>query len=304
MFTDVREYISYLIRKYSVPYRSDVPTDEEFLRITKSELSKYNISPEDSTNKGLSYSLDNLFNIVLTSLPVEEQNEVKRCIAIGVAELGELNACITKGGKNIYGIIFSSGLMLIIHKLFKILFASVHPEDVIYCNRDKPSKLTSQDYKLMFFEVCENYIATGEPKGPLIKFDEQSQEEYSITLNIAEAFVLSHEIAHFLNGDLDDDDNFIQLGQEETIVKYLEGKHHDREFMADIKAFKMILNLNYPYLPKGATILPIMLMMGILEAIGAKETYSHPSPKNRMVNILNTYYGEGITEQWLKTYPL
>lgn len=304
---DPQEFILYLKRKYANPYKSGQAADEEFYEITKKEMNKYDISVEEASHKGLDWVLNEIYDGIICQLDLEVKNNIKRCIAVGVVETGEVNAFIAKGGLNTYGIIVNSGLMIFLHKAFKLVLASINPKGITYCNRKRPSEINQKEYSSMFNELCDIYVETGVPRGPMLKLTEELLGKHSQMLHLAEAFVFCHEIAHFLNGDLDDQGNFIILGQDKIAMKYIEGKNHDIEYKADIKAYEILsnyMNANYPEIPNEVRMIPIVMIMDILQAIGVKENYSHPSPKDRVINIAKSCHGDEISEFWEKSYSL
>ncbi len=307
MFTDPQEFILYLKRKYANLYKTDKVADKEFYEITKRELSDYGTSVEDASHKGLDWVISEIYDGILCQLDLEVKNNVKRSMAVGVVETGEVNAWIAKGGLNTYGIILNSGLMLLLHKAFKLMVASTNPQGITYCNRKNASQISQDDIWLMFKDLCKIYVETGVPRGPMLKLKEELLVKHSSLLHLGEVFVFCHEIAHFLNGDLDDQSNFISLGHDKIAMKYLEGKNHEIEYKADIKGYEIFsryANTKYPKIPNELRMMPIVILMDILGAIGIEENYTHPSPKDRVINIARSYYGGKVAKFWKSSYEM
>ena len=323
MFANPQEYLHYLKDRYNKP----IPgiRDNRFDEITKKEWQEYvesatSISKipkelaslasnevETLKDKALDIGLSLQFKGILLSQRAEERKRIERCVAIGSVDTGELNTFIAKGGVNIYCIVLNSGLMMLLHKNSKFVVASSLPQDVIYCDGQNPSQFSAHDYALMMQETVDVYARTGFPRGALIKFRAGSKGSQAAAtfLDSAESFVICHELAHFLNNDLDEESSFLELRNDSKLMKYVEGKDHAKELKADVTGYRLLssyLNKKYPKLDSNFFVLGIVIVMDALASIGIEESYSHPSPKDRVINIAKSFFPDDKVKFWMDSY--
>ncbi|MBI4187115.1 MAG: hypothetical protein HY530_06400 [Chloroflexi bacterium] len=141
----------------------------------------------------------------------------------------------------------------------------------------------------------------------MLKLNEELLVIHSNLLHLGEAFIFCHELAHFLNGDLDDQSNFVSLGRDKIAAKYVEGKNHEIEYKADIKGYQILSTYMSAEFPGGSDELrmaPVVMLMDVLEAIGIRESYTHPSPKDRVINIAESCYGGEVAKFWKSSYSM
>jgi len=242
---------------------------------------------------------------ILLSQTIEEKEKVERCLAIGLLENERINSCILKGGVNIYCIVVTSWFMMLLHKTLKFLIASISPTEVTYCDGKDTSQFSTHDYVLMNQEMLDIYAKTGFPRGALIKLTEDASYKAFTMLYIAENFIICHEIAHLLNNDFDNPDSFIQMYNDNKLMRYIEGKNHSIELKADVTGYRLISNLmkrEMPEIHRNAIMLGIVSTMDVLASIEHRETYSHPSPKDRVINIAESFLPADEVKFWKDSY--
>jgi len=320
MFANPQEYLQYLKDRYNKP----IPgiRDNRFDEITKKQWQEYvesaksisKIPKEVASNevetlkdKALDISLSLQFKGILLSQRAEERKGIERCVAIGSVDTGELNTFIAKGGVNIYCIVLNSGLMMLLHRNIKFVVASNLPQDVVYCDGQDPSQFSAHDYALMMQEMLDIYARTGFPRGALIKFRAGSKGSQAAAtfLNSAESFVICHELGHLLNNDLDEESSFLELHNDSRLMKYVEGKDHAKELKADATGYRLLsnyLNKEHPKLDSNFSMMGIVIVMDALASIGIEESYSHPSPKDRVINIAKSFFPDDKVKFWMDSY--
>lgn len=307
MFSNPQEYLKYLKDKHNKP----IPgiRDNEFDEITKNQWQKYAKHTGDvelsRADERLNIVLNSQFKDILASQSAEEKERIEQCLAIGSVDTGELTAFIAKGGVNIYCIVLSSGLMMLIHKSIKLIVASILPEEVIYCSGQDPSQFSARDYWLMYEEMVDIYGKTGFPRGALVKFGEKALLVSTPLLHLAESFVICHEIAHLLNNDVEDESEFVEVCNDSRLMKYIEDKDHAKELKADVTGYRLLsnyLNKAFPEMNSKVHMMGIVTIMDVLASIGITESHSHPSPKDRVVNIAESCLPHDEIEFWKGSY--
>ena len=198
--------------------------------------------------------------------------------------------------------------MLLMHKFIKLAAAAIEPTAVIYCNRGEPSQFDKAAYLGMIDELLAHYAETGIPLGPRLKFDSGSQAAISASsnLNAVELFVLSHEVGHFINGDLADLNRFAKWSLGEGIGLFRNERLHDCEFAADKFAFEHLMRImcsKTPELPALSVLCSAaMLTFNLLRGISNQESYSHPAPSVRLVALTKTFFGEAASDLMQRSF--
>lgn len=193
----------------------------------------------------------------------------------------------------------SSGLMILLHKYLKLVRAFVSPADVIYCNRKHFSSLSKEDIDGYIVDLINNYLDHSVPYGTLIKLNEEASNSHSIILSFSEAFIICHELGHYLNGDLSNKDGYIPLGSGGIGSVYEENKDHDKEYNADVTGYNIYIKYLDTIGCKASPIeylKPILTTFNLIYALGGRKSETHPHPYDRAVNIARKCYGDEIAD--------
>ena len=299
-FSCPREYLIYLQTVYG-KFHPPGSSDREFESITEAQLTQI----DSSLSKlgqfgGLHLAIDALTNDVFRSLDRKDVDRISTDIAIGVLPSGEGNAFIAKSPDGKFAVVLCSGLMLLLHKYFKLVRAFVAPEDVIHCNRKPASDLTKDDLSSYIGDLIEMYRAHSAPYGPMIKLSDRATIEHSLLLHLAELFILCHELGHFFNGDLADLSAYSPLATGADGHRYEEYQSHEIEHLADITGFGLYIRVvNGCQLDTSSmeVLKPILAMFNLFYALAGGASSTHPHPYDRVVRIVTHHYGPSTGQQ-------
>lgn len=279
---------------------------DEFTRITDEELKQFD-EFKGITRQEISESnfvIKNLFKFIEDSMDKEELEHVRNNIAFGRIENSNCNAMCVKSHDGKYAVLIYDGLMNLLHKHGKLLFAAQDPDKVTFCNRGNPKKLNRKQYLQFAKELIENYKKYGTPVGAMIKLEYELMVPHSISLALQELFVLCHELGHFFNGDLEKKQNFYTLTQYNWDV-FDDNKDHSMEFKADLTGFSIFekaVVVRFPELPRKFLLAHLSILFDTLALLNAKGSKSHPAPIDRMMNIITHHYGVNVAREFLETY--
>lgn len=182
------------------------------------------------------YRVDCLMKEILPVLPGAERRRVWRNLAAGAMVTTKFHATCIKSADEKYAVLINQGLLMFLNKMLKIDLVKNRPELIGYFSGKENSNLDSQDLKIWQDRMIENYRQLGTPQGPLIGLDESLQHLYYRVLFLWHGFILCHEIAHFLNGDLKD-----RLIDSRKLSWLLAGeRNYAREYRADETAYRLL----------------------------------------------------------------
>jgi hypothetical protein len=278
----------------------------EFTRLNElqfKEIQKQN-GHSDEYFRESNYLVESLFEMVAASMEADVLKKLRDQIAFGKVINTFCNAICVKSSDGKFAILIYEGLMQLLHKHGKLILASNYPDKVLSCSRGNPKDLKGEDYRLLAEELIENYKNFGTPIGAMIKFDLQFVISHAFNLTLQELFVLCHELGHFFNGDLENDQNFYSLTKYDWKI-FDDNKDHLMEFKADLTGFaifeKAVLT-KYKMLPRKYLILPISQLFDILAILNSNPSNSHPAPIDRIMNIISYHFGEETAQEYLATY--
>jgi hypothetical protein len=259
--------------------------DKGFAEIVLERRKQFSLdNKSDSLESGNDKILSYLRQDILDNL-TQEDRLVVNSIPMGVIHTGEFNAIFASSGYGQEAILLSRGLMLLLHKVAKYLIAMVAPNSVTYCNRGNSSPKAIESY---LYESIEFYKENLETQGALIHLDLERQTYAGIMTNIWEFFILSHEVGHALESDENNESsNFIKWSKI-PIIKIFALKNHSKELKADIFAAKLAIKYgNNKYNLSQQEVLDfIRSLFNLIGRISTyNESYTHPSPQQRIENI-------------------
>lgn len=290
------DYLYYVQKMYSKSYPRGTASSE-FEMLTRQQASNMNIEIVDDTRQeGLHHVIEGITKKVFSSIDNKISKDIIQNIAIGLLPTGKANAFIIKSEDEKYAVVISSGLMLLLHKYFKLVRAYSSPKDIIFCNRKDASLLEKKDINVYILNLIKNYCEFNVPYGTMIKLSDDANFEHSILLALSEIFILCHELGHYLNGDLSNLNNYLPLENEIGSV-YIENKDHEIEYCADVTGYKLyqkcLERMGFHGSPLDA-LKPILATFNLLFAIGGGESKTHPHPYDRAVNIVNKCYSNNL----------
>ncbi len=299
-----------LLEKIQSQLGQNIPTNlpfenEEYHLHFQKRAEEMNFKPEEYEN-----GIDDLIKGFWEDIDMLDDDEVKiikEKIAIGNAKIDTFRAMLVKVG-NFYSIIFNFGLYIYLNKNLKLLHATHKPNDVMFCNRIEKKEYSGEIFHEFRDELCKIYKGAGRVLGAIVLLN----PEVTIVgkqLYFIELFILCHELGHFFNGDLEDKTTTVSLyeNSEEQILN--EKNSNLKEFKADIKGFQLVLKILIKKHKLGKNPVPphlilsiLIINFNILTELAPKESKTHPYPINRLLNIVDLFYGKDAADFILKTY--
>lgn len=299
-----------LLEKIQSQLGRNIPTkipfeNEEYQRHFEKKAENMAVNPEMYEN-----GLDNLIQGFWDDIEMLDEDEVKIIkdkIAIGNAKIDSIRARLVKVN-DFYVIVFNFGLYLYLNKNLKLLYASQKPDDVIFCNRIEKEQYSSEIFREFRDELSHIYKGAGRVLGTMILLKPEVIL-VEIQLYFIELFILCHELGHFFNGDLDDKKSTTSL-YDNSDEKILSNENSQlKEINADIKGFQLLIKILIKKNNLGKNIMSPELILptlitnfDIFTEIAPKDCESHPHPIDRLLNIIDVYYGKDVTEFIIKTY--
>lgn len=270
--------------------------DEVFATITRNQVAEAQLPPSIlGQSEGLRLALSEVTAEIHSAMDRDMAQRVATDIAIGVLPSGKADAFISRSSDGRYAVLFSAGLMLLLHKYFKLVRGFVTPSEVVYCNRKSASDLTKEDLGRYVEELIAIHRECDVPNGPMVKLSDRAMAEHSFVLHHAELFIVCHELGHYFNGDLDDQDAYAMGAPGADGRRYVENQNHEIEHLADIAGFRVYLAclLKYGVAPESLEVLkPLLATFNLLYALAGGASSTHPHPYDRVVRIVEHHYGE------------
>jgi hypothetical protein len=292
-FGSPRDYLHYLQKRYEAPYTDSSVKDEEFHRLTLDALRYLRIDVPGGPIAGIGKAIDQTYKDVVQALSPARRALVETRIAAGVLKDGHASAFIARSPDRKFAILFSSGLALFLHKYIKLVGALASPRAVTYCNRKPAQGIAREEIQDYLDEMIAYFACYSVPRGPLIKLAKREAAQASVILNLAEVFILCHELGHFLNGDLNDEKCYSALPLGIVGQRYEENQNHELEFKADSVGYELYLNTIAAMgmeLPAQACLSPVIMMFDLFHKLAGGESSSHPLPHDRIVRIVHNYF--------------
>lgn len=300
------EFVMFLKEARRQPFSPGV-RQSDFDEITKQDLQKHGLAFEygDKGTENLDRIVLSLFNDIVAAQPEESRTQITSSVGAGVVEAGRVNAFIARGRRSCHAVIVNSGLMVLLNKAIKLWIGGSREGGLVYCNRKPFNEITIVDIQEMLEELFDVYRSTGVPRGPMVKVSEECMGIYSLTLHIAEAFVISHELGHFLNGDLDTGSGVAILPWCEEVEYYKGDSNHEKEHNADITGYEILRNYvrrKYEGIDDDFIMMGVVAIMDVVGAISKGGSNTHPDAKERVIRIAHHFFGEEVASKWRTSY--
>ena len=239
----------------------------------------------------------------LLKLPTQYSEAIQNHIAFGTIITNDFNAACLKSDDKKVAILINSGLVRLLNSTIKYMLAGISPDKVLHWKGDGPKPETREEWIEIMHQYIENYTKN-KFSGPFITLDHPLSLIQGGTCVISELFVLCHELGHFFNGDLDNDENLVQFLYFNDVAILEEGKSHQMEYNADIKGFELLLQIISitNVIPLSAVLSYISYFFDILHLISEHASSSHPAPRDRLINLAKHYYGEEVALKLLRSH--
>jgi hypothetical protein len=301
-----------LLEKIQKELGRNIPTkvpieNEEYQRKIEKKAKTMGVNPDRLAN-----GVDNLIERFwddIEMLDTDEVQIIKDKIAIGNAKIDSIRARIIKKD-DFYAIVFDFGLYMYLNKNLKLLYASQKPDDVIFCNRIEKEQYSGKIFREFRDELSDIYKGARRVLGTMIILKPEVML-VEVQLYFIELYILCHELGHFFNGDLDDKKSMVSLydNAEEKILR--DDESQLKEINADLKGFQLVLRILVEKNKIGRNIMPpelilptLITMFDIFTELAPKKSDSHPHPIDRLLNIIDVFYGNDATEFIIKTYEI
>jgi hypothetical protein len=240
---------------------------------------------------------------LVTSLAPAHRDRLNQQVAIGGLDDAAVNAACLKSPDGVFAIVVNYGLMMFLHKYTKLMHAALYPRTVVHCNRADPSRLDGPDYFGFATETAGYARQTGQVAGATVAFDGEMTALTAFQVDLAETFVLAHEIGHFMSGHLDDDENYISIVSDGSMLLFAERPDHRREFEADEYGFEL-LRRSEPEMPPDVLAIVILAVFQALAIVGGdRSSESHPAPSLRALKIIDQAFTPNSAEhirEWVE----
>jgi len=235
-----------------------------------------------------------LVNDFYNTLPADIRQNFEEHFYFSTIDNNKIDASIRRSEDNrFFAVFLNSSLIELLVKLGKLDTARNNPECVHFCSRFPDSKPTKEDLTRMYYETVVLFSTRKLASGPFLVLKEPHSHHHMGQLLIKEKFILYHEIAHFLNGDL-----FADAGKRPLTPQFLNISYQE-EFLADLGALSLLL------LEKKGTVLhderllifyALFDLFQTIHGLQGIETTHYPHPLNRLCFILTVFYGKAFAD--------
>ena len=209
-----------------------------------------------------------------------------------------LNASIRRSADGrFYAVLVNSTLITAMARLGKLDYAILHPDQVHSCSRFPGKPGTHEQYREIQREVYAHFLATKLPLGPQLLLNNPLNQVHLTMLGIKENLIVYHEIAHFLNGDLEPG------AEQRPAIAPFPNAAYQREHLADIVGTGLLLRQmrhqgTLDARRRYQLILALIELFQLQHDIQGIETERYPHPLNRMSVVISKFYG-AATEEWV-----
>jgi hypothetical protein len=295
-FATPDQFLEYLRTAYGRPAALGTP-DVEMIERTRADLRDANpdapFTPEGLRDMKLVG--ERLKSEVYGSLAPDIAARVLPNVVLGVLDTGEANAAIYKSHDAKYAILLNTGLLLLLNKFAKLIVAWQDTSVVAYCNRKPAAELTLDELQSYLPELVATYKQYGAPYGALLKLNPSAIGRQSTLLHLSELFVVCHELGHFLNGDLENEELFCAVDGKPELRRFEENRDHAIEYAADATGFALLQDVLKPttegFRPEYG-LLGIINLFNLFYLLTEGESLSHPNPRARTVRLARHFFGD------------
>jgi hypothetical protein len=271
--------------------------NQEFSRLTVEDAKQIALEIPARPFDAIKLAIDTTYRDVVRALPSPRRILIENRIAAGVLDHGYANAFIARSPDGKFAILFSFGLAIFLHKCIKLIAALEKPKCVTYCSRKSAQALTENDIQNYLDEMIAYYARHSVPRGPLIKVTSQEAARVGSIVKSAEAFIICHELGHFLNGDLDDETRYSAMPLGALGDRYEENQDHELEYKADKVGYELYLRFiaatGWDVTPQASLAL-VMAVFDLFYKLAEGASSSHPHPHDRIVRIVRDRFSPDL----------
>lgn len=246
---------------------------------------------------------DNHFSDILHSqinlLDSPLRCEAHRKLAIGLVAHSEVNAYILKNEPHeCYAIVVNGALITLLNHYVKLVQASRHIDAIVYCS-DVVRR--QSDFPPLMSKMLSDYLNTGLPYGPELKLEPDSvaMQMIEVTLLFIHRFIIAHELAHFINGDLAGQLHFAPPSWNKNESVFGRNVSHEMEFKADIVGFGILIRMvagEAPGFPANRLFeMSVKILFNFFRGLDESGCSTHPPSSARMLVIAHHFFGEDAT---------
>jgi len=311
---DYLSYIKYILANKTV---HDYSTgSQEYKHITEKNMGDEYKNYSNDELVSLKPLEDTLNNIFTNFLDYEESKKFKEQIALGILLSDDLSASIYKAHNGHIAIIYNHALIEVMKTHLSFMIAVNMPENVQYTSLGNVENISSTEYMTEHQAFLEDIMNNGKPTQTIAKFKFSGIAKMILTYEMYtfDFFIIGHELGHFFNGDLDDDNVFKTYTQEANFSKYTNNVSHRQEFIADIYGIKICkkifpkINFGFNFNLSIEHILKSTIdFFYLVSIINPTSTKSHPNPKDRASALIDEFLGidyDGFLRNKLKYFQL
>lgn len=200
------------------------------------------------------YTLSVILEEINKKLPIEIKQKVKN-MAIGTLFKFFPDAKTLKSNNNYYAVLVSGSMLQLLYNNICFLEATAAPENVeYYSGSDIFKEFTSKEYSLSHHEYLTMSREVQIPATTIFSFNAKSSEYVYLHFELIVTFIIFHEYAHMINGDLDKSDSFsgsffknkddIELKADETAIDLMV-KYYLPNFSSKITPIELLLMIEY-----------------------------------------------------------
>lgn len=313
MFDTPQEYLRFLQNSLRGGFTAGDEIDMEYLRSFNGNLSQFpqyyieriykdrESSKISTTDTGL-HIINSVWEDLLQQLPKELTDKIVPKFAMGGIEKQLPYARIFKSPEGFFCICINNDFFRMAITFFNFWEAVANPQNVKYYTGG--TALSSNDYyrDLMSYidTVNKNHVL------PPVIFDFNTEGDMVTTINtfLALKFVMCHEIAHFLNGDLNREESFSLFGDDEKMGKAFDQNiAFDKEYKADRLAYDLMAEHVIPKvgiegLGEGMLVNNMERMFHLMFRMGLTNSTEHPHPISRCLALIDRYVERGNDVSW------
>lgn len=212
-------------------------------------------------------------------------------VTFGVIEARELNARSFRSKQGAVAVCLNASLPILLTKLIKLRIAHGMPASVTHYSRGSFKRMKSKDYADLARQQLLNYAVSREIRGPFIELNETMTAIAGYALDVAESFLLGHEIAHL--GMAVESFGLSEL----SILEPLDikaGPARDREIAADILG-AMLSKKTAGNTPAASVVLAAGRLFELLTMAGDDASGHYAPPLVRMVIMLRQWFDSDTT---------
>jgi len=288
---NIRDPHEYLVKEMPPP----LPPGKSHTELSEAavhELRRLGLPTEDASHKQsilrCEFFIWRCVDLITQRLPEDQRQRVTQSLAFRGAKNFRSSASTYRSPEHYYAIVVSSDLVTLLYLYAAFYEAITHPQNVEFCSIDPDNpRLDSQSYLVNLAHILDIVRDRGLTPVVIFLFNDQGARMVSSFFDAMLSFVISHELHHFLSGELTEPGKFSIERSDIGVPKFNETQAS--ELGADIAAFEFMKSRYMPrFAPEtGPDFLPfcVYAFFELLTKIGFSTTATHPHPFERFIHI-------------------